>query len=176
MRLVGWILALVLVLSGCTEAPTPTVTKTENPVATVVSGPWSESIDTVRVGSPPPFPSSLDHWRFDTEWDDTPRAFSGQWSAVAGADSDRFPATMNGCDSGLFLVRWRAVSTRSVVRSTYQHSGATGNEFMGESRSGTTGWMILDQCQIPQFTLERDSAGSTLTDVAVSVQHYWPAP
>lgn len=118
------------------------------------------------------FPQSLDQWRLNQAWTDTPRAFLGdEWTAVVGADRDRFPATMNGCDQQRFLVRWRAVNDTAEVEARWQQQDVV----FGEPVVANEGWFDLDGCSAPEFRLRSTQDESTLTDVTVEVQQWVPA-
>ena len=136
---------------------------------------WAESdVDSLGVASEAPdFPLELDHWTLQSEWSTLPRAFTDQWSLAAGPSYDEFPATMNGCNDQRFLVRWRVVDEGVDVRAAMVDTVGG----VWKQTSGHAGWMDLDGCYTPGFQLVGPTdAGSTLVDVAVEVQQYWPAP
>lgn len=145
--------------------------------------PWAtESIDTLKVGDPPPFPEPLTHWRLIASWSDLPRAFvqaDQQWTATVGPNATPFPATMNGCDDGRFLVRWRAVDD---VVNVIAGAGTTDGQMnvdgpVDKQVTGHSGWMDLDGCSAPVFRMGAAlTNGQNLEDVTVEVQQYQPAP
>lgn len=82
------------------QAVTPAPARTQNPAQDV----WLD-IDQQGEAPSPDFPSALEGWRLVDSWSVMPRAFIGMWSDLPGPNFKTFPATMNGCDSQLFLVR-----------------------------------------------------------------------
>ncbi|MFD6677315.1 hypothetical protein ACFWDA_23500 [Rhodococcus zopfii] len=121
----------------------------------------------------PEFPTSLPQWTMTRSWTVLPRYFDDSpWTEAPGPDYGAFPATMNGCDSSRFLVRWRAVNDTSRLVATYVDAVGT----PGMQVTGNAGWMDLDQCHTPAFRLLGATDGSTLTDVTIAVQQYMPAP
>jgi len=53
--------------------------------------------------------------------------------------------------------------------------GQSGVNF-GQPILANAGWLDLDGCARPEFQLQADPGGSTLTDVTVRVQRWTPAP
>ena len=166
------------VLAGCSgdnkPAPTGTVTAAASP-ATPSSG-WPQKVifPYAQGAAPSPeFPATLPMWEMDSNWADTPRAFTGTaWTAVSGPNGEAFPSTMNGCDNQRFLVRWRAVNSTAQVAARWGQSGVN----FGQPILANAGWLDLDGCARPEFQLQADPGGSTLTDVTVRVQRWTPAP
>lgn len=127
----------------------------------------------VGLAPSPEFPTSIPQWRLEDTWHTTPRAFTGSsWTTAAGPEHAPFPASQNGCNSARFLVRWRATAEDSMVEATAMGYGIK----PGETVVGQAGWMDLNGCEEPAFRLQGRSDGSTLTDVTVSVQRWFPAP
>ncbi len=86
---------------------------------------------------------------------------------------EQFPSTTNGCDNQRFLVRWRSVSSDADVAARWNQSDVK----FGTPTVGEGGWFDLDGCAWPEVRLENAKpGGSTLTDVAVRVQRWIPAP
>lgn len=129
--------------------------------------------NSVGLAPSPEFPTSLPRWTSTRSWTVLPRYFTDSpWAKAPGPDYAAFPATMNGCDSSRFLVRWRAVNDNSQLVATYVDAVGT----PGMQVTGNAGWMDLDQCHTPAFQLLENADGSTLTDVTITVQQYMPAP
>lgn len=153
---------------------TVTVTQTVTSAAATASPAedvWLE-IDHQGEAPSPVFPSTLKGWRRVDTWSQMPRAFTGSWTDVAGPDYGTFPATMNGCDDQLFLVRWRSIAEGAPVQASWTHGPLRGDELTTDA-----GWMSVDGCQTPQFRVAHSfSGGSNLTDVTVDVQAWTPAP
>jgi hypothetical protein len=78
---------------------------------------------------------------------------------------------MNGCDNQRFLVRWRVLDEGATITAMWADDANTEHE----RDVGTAGWFDMDGCEHPAIRLAQGASGSTLTDVAVSVQQYWPA-
>lgn len=139
------------------------------------TSPWaSEPINTLAVGEAPDFPQDLDHWTLHAQWSDQPRAFVGERTTVVGPDASDlgFPVSMNGCSSGRFLVRWRALDGLDVQATQVDVEGT-----VGKTVTGASGWMDLDACSAPAFSLAAAFPdGGNLEDVTVEVQQYFPAP
>jgi serine/threonine protein kinase len=146
----------------------PTSTTTPPPDVDWADGP---SPNIVRTGTPPQFPESLEGWRLQNQWDVTPRAFDTDWTDLPGADYTDFPSTMNGCDNQRFLVRWRVLDEEATITAIWADDANTEHERV----LGSAGWFDLDGCEHPAIHLAQGANGSTLSDVAVSVQQYWPA-
>lgn len=147
------------------------------------SDPWAnEPIDTIGVGVPPAFPRQLDQWTLTGQWSGLPRAFvqaDEEWTVTVGPNATPFPATMNGCDDGRFLVRWRAVDDGvNVIAAAGRPDDQMGVDGpVLKQASGHSGWMDLDGCYAPVFRMEAPlSSGQNLEDVTVEVQEYQPAP
>ena len=132
---------------------------------------WSEGPNLVRGGAPPEFPATLTGWRLQDEWDLTERAFDTTWTDIAGPGYTDFPSTSNGCDEQRFLVRWRVLDDGATIHALWADAADNGHEQV----TARTGWFDLDGCEHPAITLAGSTGGSTLADVAVSVQQYWPA-
>lgn len=179
----------LLALAACTtESPGAAVTDDVSATPTVAETfVWPEANAARAAGEAPAFPDQLQGWELQGEWTDPVRVFSGDegaesaWTTVSGPDFEEFPATMNGCDSRQFLVRWRAVKgdvelgarwvRGAQALGTYGLEGTEGGE-----HTGSAGWMVLDGCQVPQMQLASIDDGSTLADVAVEVQEWAVAP
>lgn len=141
----------------------------------------SEPLNTVALGDPPAFPDHLDHWALTGQWTDQPRAFVNGyqgWTMVVGPNADGFPATMNGCNGGRFLVRWRALDDGANVVAAAgvpNEQGSIEGEPVAQA-DGHSGWMDLDGCQAPVFRMSSAMPdGQNLEDVTVEVQSYRPA-
>lgn len=165
----------LLMFAGCSSsddgpgaaAVTESVTETPSPTAAA----WPISESTGGTGSGPDFPEALDGWRLKQEWNVLERAFTHSWTDGSGPEYEPFPSTMNGCDTSLFLLRWRAISDTAQVVSGWTYSSHLPERLAPAS----AGWMVLDGCATPRWRLE-SVPGGTLVDVTVDVQHWTPAP
>ncbi|MFC9355159.1 protein kinase [Rhodococcus sp. NPDC057014] len=120
----------------------------------------------------PELPQSLPQWALQNTWNLTSRAFADQWSTAPGPGHGRFPATMNGCNNHRFLVRWRVVNPNATVIATNLNAV----DSPGEQVTGTAGWMDLDGCHTPAFQFSASTNASNLTDVAIAIAQWQPAP
>lgn len=180
------VLAISLCASACSSgavgaAPTVTASATTVTVtATVTSAPptaapaptWPEQVGGGGYAPSPPFPTSLPEWSKDAEWRTSTRAFMDQWESVSGPDYADFPATMNGCNDRRSMVRYRAVNRNVVMDVRTVTTGIPNHDDV----KAAAGWLDMDGCTVPQFRLSSATDGSTLTDVAVTVQQWVPAP
>lgn len=146
---------------------------------------WPEPL-AVGLAPSPKFVEEIDGWRLKDHWEGMVRTFDERWSAASGAGSDGdygFPATMNGCDNQMFLVRWRAIgSGAGSVTAGWTNGAFVGasplevSQVDGDKVTGSSGWMSLDGCEIPVFTYKpATSADGSIRDVAYSVQQWWPS-
>lgn len=164
-------------VGAATPLPTPNGPTTSAPVEQEASPEDNRSEwpgpNSVGLAPSPEFPASLPQWTSTRSWTVLPRYFTDfPWAKAPGPDYVTFPATMNGCDSSRFLVRWRAVNNNSQLVATYLDAAGT----PGMQVTGNAGWMDLDQCHTPAFQLLDNADGSNLTDVTITVQQYIPAP
>nr|WP_271209019.1 serine/threonine-protein kinase [Rhodococcus wratislaviensis]GLK33465.1 hypothetical protein GCM10017611_03070 [Rhodococcus wratislaviensis] len=120
----------------------------------------------------PELPPNLPQWALQNTWNLTTRAFADEWSKAPGPGQSRFPATMNGCNNQRFLVRWRAVNPNATVLATNLNA----IDSSGEQVTGNAGWMDLDGCHTPAFQFSDSKDASNLTDVAIAIQQWQPAP
>lgn len=171
----------VRVTESITVAP---AAPTEDPTAGASA--WPEPY-ALGLAPSPPFVDHISGWRLVQQWESTTRAFGGQWSAATGSEADgyRFPATQNGCDNQMFLIRWRAVGAtagQDITASwTYPSDvGATPDQVTqvegDKSVTGEAGWIALGGCEVPVWTLAPAGAEShNLRDIAVAVQQWYPS-
>jgi hypothetical protein len=174
-------------LAGCggtsvSESARPSISAASPAPTSSAVDPWTgEPIDTVATGDPPAFPQQLTHWMLVGQWSDLPRAFAGDgtWTVTVGPNASPFPATMNGCNDGRFLVRWRAVDDGVDVLAGEARIDGQGNldGSPWKQVNAHSGWMDIDQCYAPVFRMAGALAdGTNLADVTVQVQEYQPAP
>ncbi len=115
---------------------TATATATATTSTTAAEGVWLPP-DNQGQGSAPEFPSVLEGWRLQDSWNSMPRAFIGRtWTPVSGPNYGTFPATMNGCNTQLFLVRWRALAPGAPVEARWTYGPQ-----QGKSLTSDAGWM-----------------------------------
>jgi hypothetical protein len=127
----------------------------------------------------PAFPQTLSGYRSENDKDfwnkpfqsrGTVRIFQrNEWQGLP-----RFPNTMNGCSSGVFMIRWRLSNPNVQVQSSVRYSKDT----QGEMKAGSFGYMSGTNCEQPMFKFERTRNGdkSTLVDVYYEVKFWQAAP
>jgi len=128
----------------------------------------------------PAFPRTLNGFRNEGNKDFWGKAFTcrgslrvfkdGGWVAIP-----KFPATMNGCDAGVFMVRWRSGSADVRVSSAigyFDKTAAPG------AKTGCFGWMQGSNCEQPMFKFAGTVKGnpSTLVNVYYELKFWQAAP
>jgi hypothetical protein len=130
----------------------------------------------------PPFPSELSGYRFEAGKDfwgrpisekGTIRVFQGGgWQGL-----HKFPATMNGCSSGVFMIRWRSADTETPVESSL-------GSYRGDVRKEDSkpaegfGYMSGTNCDQPMFKFPDgpNHLGATRVDVYYDLKFWQAAP
>jgi hypothetical protein len=127
----------------------------------------------------PPFPRTLSGYRSEKDkdfWDKpfqskgTVRTFQGNgWQGLP-----HFPNTMNGCSSGVFMIRWRSSDPSVVVQSSVRYSKDT----PATMKAGSFGYMSGTNCEQPMFKFgsARNGDKSTLVDVYYELKFWQAAP
>jgi hypothetical protein len=96
-----------------------------------------------------------------------------------------FPATMNHCSSGAFMIRWRSSSPDVLVRSalgpytTENIPNVTKLIAQGAAKSPASfGYMYGTNCDQPMFAFDRDlkGDGTNLVDIYYEVKFWEAAP
>jgi hypothetical protein len=127
----------------------------------------------------PPFPRTLSGYRSEVGQDfwgkpfpsrGTLRVFQGEdWQGL-----QNFPNTMNGCSSGVFMIRWRSSNPEVRVLSSVRYSRKVGDSL----KSGNFGYMSGTNCEQPMFkfadTINKNA--STLVDVYYELKFWQAAP
>lgn len=127
----------------------------------------------------PAFPRELSGYRSEDGkdfWDKpfpvkgTMRVFQGNgWQGIP-----KFPSTMNGCSSGVFMIRWRSADPSVHVQSSASFPADTSRKV----KSGAFGYMSASNCEEPMFNFGDTAAhnGSTLVDVYYELKFWQAAP
>ncbi len=103
------------------------------------------------------------------------RVFKGEkWVGIPN-----FPVTMNGCDSGIFMVRWRSGYPDVRVSSTlgyFDGTGARGTE--NGAKMGSFGYIQASNCEQPMFKFAGAQKGnkSTLVNIYYELKFWQAAP
>jgi hypothetical protein len=101
------------------------------------------------------------------------RIFEGRgWTGIPN-----FPATMNGCSSGVFMIRWRSASSDIPVVSTLGYYNLTVGPDV-KPMVGMFGYMYSSNCEQPMFKVagNLNGSGSTLVDVYYELKFWQAAP
>lgn len=127
----------------------------------------------------PTFPRTLSGYRSENDkdfWDKpfqsrgTLRIFQGNgWQGLP-----KFPNTMNGCSSGIFMIRWRSSDPNVRLQSSVRYS----KDVSGTMKEGSFGYMSGTNCEQPMFKFggTRSSGKSTLVDVYYELKFWQAAP
>lgn len=125
----------------------------------------------------PPFPRTLSDYRSEDGkdfWDKpfqskgTVRIFQGNdWQGLP-----KFPNTMNGCSSGVFMIRWRSSDPSVVIQSSVRYS----KDIAGTMKAGSFGYMSGTNCEQPMFKFGSARNGATLVDVYYELKFWQAAP
>ncbi len=100
------------------------------------------------------------------------RIFEGKgWQGIP-----KFPNTMNGCSSGVFMIRWRSSDTSFRVQSSARYSAADVGS--SEIKTGTFGYTSSSNCEQPMFNFGDKPAkdGNTLVDIYYELKFWQAAP
>jgi len=129
----------------------------------------------------PPFPSEwtgyhfeagMDFWGKPSSESGTIRLFQGAgWQGIP-----EFPATMNGCSSGAFMIRWRSAHPDTPVESSLRSFNAV--VALDSKPAQGFGYMSGTNCEQPMFKFpdEPNRHGATLVDVHYELKFWRAAP
>jgi hypothetical protein len=129
----------------------------------------------------PPFPSEWSGYRFAAGTDFWGKPFSesgtirvfqgGGWHGILN-----FPATMNGCSSGVFMIRWRSAHPDTPVESSVRSYNAA--VAVDTKPAQGFGYMSGTNCEQPMFRFpdEPNRHGATLVDVYYELKFWQAAP
>lgn len=171
-RTVPAVIAL-LTAAACTGPTPPSTTPSPSPAQT-----WAAENIEIHSGKGPVFPTALDGWKLEREFDTMVRAFTDRWVSLCGKEvcEPRYPATMNGCADQYFLVRWRSIN-QVPIRFGWALSNPEVEPLPLEqelSQPAVAGWASLYGCGWPVWQYVEQPNGGTLGDVAVAVQVWVP--
>jgi len=125
----------------------------------------------------PLFPRALSGYRFEEGKDfwgkpfstkGTIRVFKGQdWEGIS-----KFPNTMNGCSSGVFMIRWRSAYATDRISTSAVNNVAVASK--SETKPGVFGYMSGTNCDQPMFKFADSRNGDTLVDIYYELK-FWQA-
>jgi len=127
----------------------------------------------------PNFPTTLSGYRSEAGKDFWGKPFStrGTIRVFQGTDWDgiwKFPNTMNGCSSGVFMIRWRSADPNVLIQSSAVNNAAV--ESRSQTKPGAFGYMSGTNCDQPMFKFAESSDGATLVDVYYELKFWQAAP
>lgn len=129
----------------------------------------SAGVDSVNTA---PVPEAVDAWgdyELYRSWSGTLRVFeNGDPTPVSDDGGGMFPATMNGCGIGMYLVTFRSVNEDVMLDAQLLNAAGT----VSVSDTLSDGWMLATNCVTPQFAFNTSSDISNLGDVAYDVTEY----
>jgi hypothetical protein len=116
--------------------------------------------------------SGKDFWGKSAIEKGTIRIFQGRgWQGI-----HKFPATMNGCSSGVFMIRWRSAHPDSPIESSLRsYNGAIATD---TKPAQGFGYMFGTNCHQPMFKFPDgpNPDGGTLVDVYYELKFWQAAP
>jgi hypothetical protein len=127
----------------------------------------------------PAFPKQLSGYRSEEGKDFWSKPFStkGTLRVFRGNDWQgigKFPNTMNGCSSGVFMIRWRSAYPTDRIESTVAYSAAVASG--SAPKTGVFGYMSGTNCEQPMFKFAGSSSGDTLVDIYYELKFWQAAP
>ena len=127
----------------------------------------------------PLFPNALSGYRFEEGKDfwgkpfssrGTIRVFKGQdWEGIS-----KFPNTMNGCSSGVFMIRWRSAYATDRISTSAVNNAAVASK--SETKPGVFGYMSGTNCDQPMFKFADSRNDDTLVDIYYELKFWQAAP
>jgi hypothetical protein len=127
----------------------------------------------------PAFPRALSGYRSEENkdfWNKTfastgsIRIFEGKdWTGIPD-----FPATMNGCTNGVFMIRWRSGSPDVRIASNLGSHDL--NPGASAGKIGEFGYMYGTNCEQPMFKFAGAHDKATLADVYYELKFWQAAP
>lgn len=129
----------------------------------------------------PLFPSALSGFRSEDGKDFWGRPFSstGTIRVFQGNDWEgiwKFPNTMNGCSSGVFMIRWRSADVNVGIQASAANNAVVAAR--SQPKPQVFGYMSGTNCEQPMFKFpdgpNRD--GATLVDVYYELKFWQAAP
>ncbi len=127
----------------------------------------------------PLFPGAFSGYRFEEGKDfwgkpfstkGTIRVFNGQdWEGIS-----KFPNTMNGCSSGVFMIRWRSAYATDRIQTSAVNNAAVASR--SQTKPGVFGYMSGTNCDQPMFKFADSRNGDTLVDIHYELKFWQAAP
>jgi hypothetical protein len=127
----------------------------------------------------PLFPSTLSGFRSKDGKDfwNKPFPTKGSIRVFQGKDWDgiwKFPNTMNGCSSGIFMIRWRSADPKVHIQTSAVNNPPVASRW--QTKPGAFGYMSGTNCDQPMFKFAESRDGATLVDVYYELKFWQAAP
>lgn len=147
------------------ESETPTTEETEDAAEVLASA----QVNSIHPAPAPEAPEEWGDYRIHDSWDGQVRTFGDAGpQEITAREGDRFPATMNGCDLGMYFVTFKSVNPNVNVRAHL--IDAAGNSAVSEDIN--QGWSLSTNCETPAMEFLDSGDTSTLGDVVYTVHEY----
>ena len=134
---------------------------------------------TTTSNNIPLFPRKLNGYiaKKDQDFWGKPFQSRGMISGFSGAmlaRNSKLPNTMNGCSSGIFMIRWRSAYPEILVEFSVRYSA----ENSAAIKTGAFGYMMGSNCEQPLFSFDQsvDGNGSNLVDIYYELKFWQAAP
>jgi hypothetical protein len=155
---------------------------------TVARPSWPKKLGVYIASSSetiPLFPRALSGYRSEDNTDFWGHTFAtkgsirifegGGWTGIPD-----FPATMNGCSAGVFMIRWRSANPDVRISSVLSSYLGDGRPYMvsGRAKTGDFGYMHGINCEQPMFKFvgAPNHNQSTLVDIYYELKFWQAAP
>ncbi|MDO5669480.1 MAG: hypothetical protein Q4G50_05705 [Corynebacterium sp.] len=158
--------------AGDTDPPsTSSVEATASEKAEVDAAALLEGTDIYSI-HPEPAPDAPQEWgeyQLRRSWDGMTRVFANaDFSPISDDGGGRFPATMNRCGIGMYLVTFKSVNPNvDIAAQLIDAAGGTAAE-----ENINEGWSLSTNCETPAYVFLNSSDISNLGDVAYTVHEY----
>lgn len=143
----------------------------------VTSSDYRAGDSKTDADEPTPFPTAMDGY--------LPAGEDQTFVRLVGEDIQGiidFPATMNGCSHGRFVVRWRSLDPDALIEFAPVYGGTAPDQLIvvdgTTPQRGTAGyWESESSCEQPSWKRVDDGVDeSAITDVTVEYQEWIAAP
>jgi hypothetical protein len=127
----------------------------------------------------PLFPRALSGYRSEEGKDFWNKPFSTKGTIRVFKDQGwqgiwKFPNTMNGCSSGVFMIRWRSADANVHIQTSADNNATVASR--SQTKPGVFGYMAGTNCDQPLFKFAESSDGATLVDVYFELKFWQAAP
>lgn len=135
-----------------------------------------------NIADLPEFPTKLkgfqptkegtDYFGDKIEQEGTVRVMAGEWQGI-----EKFPASMNDCSQGMYMLRWRTSNEQAQVDSGSSYMVEGLNEKDATIVTGNSGYITGTNCEQPFFRFKpADSNSGNMVDVSYKLMFWKIAP